>query len=83
MTRERPAMPTPLVPTIDIVETPANLGVCNCCGIDAEDHTIKHVRFHWRDRANMKLAGGSAVALCRKCRATAAKALVDSLVENP
>lgn len=78
-------MTTPLNPQIQVVETPAKLGVCNCCGLeDEETRSVKHVQFHWRERAALKpsgplLAGGTAVALCRECRKQAAVALINSL----
>lgn len=77
-------MTTPLNPQINVVETPGRLGVCNCCGHEDEERTVKHVQFHWRERVALKpsgplLAGGTAVALCRDCRRKAAIALIESL----
>lgn len=72
-------MTTPLIPEISVTNTPAKLGVCNCCGVDAEDGSVKHVKFSWRDTNAKRLAGGTAVALCPSCRRKAAIALVESL----
>lgn len=72
-------MTTPLKPEISVVETPARLGVCNCCGYEDEEHTVKHVKFHWRDRRAPQLGGGNAVALCRDCRKDVAVKLIESL----
>lgn len=71
-------MATPLTPDIDITPTPSSLGVCNCCGVEDATGVIKHVRFGWFDRKRQ--SGGTAVALCRQCRAMAAQALVKSLL---
>lgn len=71
-------MKTPLSPEIKVVETPGKLGVCNCCGYESQDHDVKHVQFHWRERA-APLGGGTAVALCPACRKNTAIALIESL----
>lgn len=71
-------MKTPLVPEIKVAETPGNMGVCNCCGREADDHRIKHVKFGWRDRSAPH-GGGTAVALCPDCRRKTAIALIESL----
>lgn len=73
-------MSTPLTPQIEVADAPASLGVCNCCGTEKTDGSVKHVRFHWRD--GKKLGGGTAVALCRKCRVTTIKVLFDSLMND-
>jgi uncharacterized Zn ribbon protein len=77
-------MKTPLIPEIIVTDTPARLGVCNCCGHEAEKRedaadNVKHIKFHWRDPQAKQLAGGSAVGLCRDCRRKAAIALIESL----
>lgn len=70
-------MPTPLTPDIRVEPSPTSLGVCNCCGIEAKDGSVVHVKFAWRD--GKKLGGGTAVALCRPCRVTAIAAMAKSL----
>ena len=72
-------MKTPLIPEIQVTDTPARLGVCNCCGSETEDKTTKHVKFGWRDPRAKQLGGGTAVALCRDCRRETAIALIQSL----
>ena len=71
-------MTTPLIPEITVTETPGSLGVCNCCGVENTNRDVKHVKFMWRMRG-AKQGGGTAVALCRVCRRTAAAQLVESL----
>ena len=71
-------MKTPLTPEILVAPSPSSLGVCNCCGVESKDGSVKHVQFRWRD--GKKLGGGTAVALCRQCRVTAIGEMTKSLL---
>jgi len=54
------------------------LTVCNTCG--TEDGTVRMLSFKWNDDAHWtKMAGGTAVGLCRSCRRLTANVLNEEL----
>lgn len=71
-------MTTPLRPEIRLTDR-RGLVICNCCGV--EDGTVRMLEFRWNDDTHPRkpLGGGTAVALCLKCR----RCTVELLAREP